>query len=330
VIALRILVPAALICAVCLVLNTLDSHPRRDLIGSPVACTNSFPFRGMQAEILEYGLQDVRGLTCDASGQNVFVSEGKRSLLVYSTRSGSIIKSRRLECPGAPCDVSDRRGLAFAQPALYVAEHGRGQIMFRDFGPSSAEGSSTSDPDTRLGISKPVPGTPGIVVSPSGLAVAEQTLFITDDGQVDSWGRSSGALWVCSSVDCKPDKIVDHLEHPSGVAAAAKLGPVYVVERTEQQVRWPIFTKTADGKWIRTGALGSAPNSTGSSAFLGIAVDDSRSTIFTAGPGGVYIFGRNGRNSGRMMFDDPVTGVASCGKDVYFAVGHMLCRLKIP
>ncbi len=59
-------------------------------------------------------------------------------------------------------------------------------------------------------------------------------------------------------------------------------------------------------------------------------MNDARSMIFAAGPGGLYVFGRNGRNSGRILFDEPVSGVAACGKNLYFVAGHMLCRMKIP
>ncbi len=328
--AIRMVVAAIALCGGCLLLKILDSHQTRDLIGTAVACTSSFAFSDVHGEVLEYGLQDVRGLACDDSGQNVFISEGKRSLLVYSTQSGSIVKSKRLICQGAACEVTDRRGLAFVQSALYVAEHGRSQIMVRSFGSLPDKPSSTADVDTLLGTSKPLPGTPESLSAPSGVAVAEHMLFITNDPARDGSAQSSGGLYTCSYTDCRPEAISAHLQHPSGVAAAGKDGPVYVAEVGSHEVDWPIFRKTSDRGWIRSGALGSAAfPGIPSTPFLGIALDDSRSTIFAAGPGGLYIFGRSGRNSGRIIFDDPITGVTSCGKDVYFAAGHMLCRLKM-
>lgn len=326
--AVRAIAAVVLLCAICVLVRVLDDHPNRDLVGTAVGCSSSFPARRIHAEILEYGLQDVRGLACDGSGQNVFLSEGKRSLLVYSTRTGSILRSKPVTCPGAPCEVTDRRGLAFVEPTLFVAEHGRAQLMIRDFDSFAQGPSSTGDLDTLLGASKPLPGKPETIIAPSGVAAADGMLFITDDRNGGVSSQATGALYMCSSVDCQPDVVADNLEHPSGVAAAHKDGPVYIAEMNAHRVRWPIFRKTSDRGWIRSGALGSAAfTGSPSTPFLGIALDGPRSTIFAAGPGGLYIFGPSGRNSGRIIFDEPVTGVTLCGKDVYFAAGHMLCRL---
>ena len=328
--AIRIIAAVAVLSGVCLFLKRLDPHPRHDVIGTSVACTNGFPFAGIHAEVLEYGLQDVRGLACDASGQDVFIAEGKRSVLVYSTQSGSIVRSRQLLCSGAPCEVTDRRGLAFVEPILYVAEHGRAQIIERNFESSREALSSSGDLDPSLGVSTPLSGTAGMISAPSGVAFAEQTLFITDDPKEDS-AEPAGALYACASSNCEPQLVSDHLEHPSGVAAASKDGPVYVVEKRAHEVDWPIFTNTSEHGWMRSGSLGSAPISESAAPpFWGIAFNDSRRMIFAAGPGGLYIFGRTGRNSGRVRFEDPITGIASCGEVVYFAVGHMLGRLVIP
>ena len=314
----------------CLLVKVFDSHSEHDLIGTAVACTADFPFRNVHAEILEYGLQDVRGLACDDSGGNVFVSEGRRSLVVYSTRSGSIIQSNRSVCPEAPCEVTDSRGLAFLKPALYVAEHGRAQIIVRDFG-YSGEPAFSGNLDATLGTSNALPGATEDLSAPSGVASAEQMLFITNDPIRERSNEHSGALYTCPNTNCKPERIAERLQHPSGVAAVAKDGPVYVAEIKAKEVAWPIFRKTADRGWIRSGALGSAAFlSPVTTPFLGIAINESKSMIFAAGPGGLYIFGRDGRNTGRIMFDDPVAGVSSCGNDIYFVSGHMLCRLRIP
>ena len=328
---IRSIAGIAVLSGVCLLLKKLDSNPGRDLIGTPVAYTNAFPFRNMRAEVLEYGLEDVRGLACDASEQDVFIAEGKRSLLVYSTRSGSIVRSRQVVCSGSPSEVADRRGLAFVEPVLYVVEHGRAQIMLRNFGSTPEALSSTGALDPSVGSSMPLSVVPGIITAPSGVAFSEQMLFVTNDPVPHDSKQPSGALYVCASADCKPQLVSDHLEHPSGVAVASKDGPVYVVEKSADEVAWSIFSKTSDGQWIRSSALGSAPiGGNVVPTFLGIALDGSRSMIFAAGPGGLYIFGRSGRNSGRILFDDPITGVASCDKVVYFVVGHLLCRLKLP
>jgi hypothetical protein len=316
---------------VCLLVKKLDSHPRRDLVGTAVACTNAFPFRDKHAEILEYGLQDVRGLACDGSGQSVFIAEGQRSVLVYSTQSGSLVKSRRLLCPEAPCQVADRRGLAFGRRGLYVAEHGRGQIILRNLTALPNALSATGDLDSSMGLTMPLVTDVGALKSPSGVAISDEMLFISDDPASEASTEANGALYTCASAECKLQLIADHLQHPSGIAAASKDGPVYVAERRAHRVEWLIFSRTPSGAWVRSGALGSAPFPTSlPQSFLGIAVNDTRSMIFAAGPGGLYVFGNSGRHSGQILFDDPISGIATCGQDLYFVTGHMLCRLKIP
>jgi len=327
----RFILLMAAVCGVCLFLKQVDSHPRRDLLGTAVACTNKFPFVDKHAEILEYGLQDVRGVACDASGQHVFVAEGERSILVYSTESGSLVRSRRLLCPDAPCEVADRRGLALGQRGLYVAEHGRGQIILRDVATWLRSLSSSGDLDPSLASSMPLAGSPGVLEAPSGVALSDDMLFISDDPVSEGSVEQKGALYACPSADCKPQLIADHLNHPSGIAAASKDGPVYVAEERAHSVEWAIFAKTPSGEWARSGTLGSAPFAHAvPQPFRGIAINDTKSIIFAAGPGGLYVFGKSGRHSGRILFEDPISGIAACGQDLYFVTGHMLCRLTIP
>jgi len=49
--------------------------------------------------------------------------------------------------------------------------------------------------------------------------------------------------------------------------------------------------------------------------------------VFAAGPAGLYVFDFAGTLFGRIMFDDPVTGVATGNDQVYLVVGHILCAL---
>jgi hypothetical protein len=70
--------------------------------------------------------------------------------------------------------------------------------------------------------------------------------------------------------------------------------------------------------------------------------NESRRIVFAAGPGGLYVFDNGGTILGRVMFDEPVSGLALSGKEVYggggegsaptryrlyLVVGHMLCSL---
>jgi hypothetical protein len=51
--------------------------------------------------------------------------------------------------------------------------------------------------------------------------------------------------------------------------------------------------------------------------------------IFAAGPTGLYAFDSGGASIGRMIFDEPVSGVSVSRDFLYLSVGHLLCRVPL-
>lgn len=373
-----------------------DTRLARDHMGHAVSCSQRFPFvdrviggrhtADQQAEVVDYGLQNVRGLAYDAADKRLFLSEGDRSLLVGDWEADEKSKAvffrlrypdKNFMCPEERCSYADQGGLVIMEDRsysaedgreritvrLYSAEHGRQRITVRNIGPNLG----MEDVNSRLLYSSPLAADTHSVSHPVGVAAVDGDLFVTDD---PSWLGSpatppsqaspkaaastptetagqSGALYVCDTTACTP--VAGTLGHPSGVAAANINGPIFVAERSQKEIRWPIFAKPGKD-WVQTGSLGTMPISNGTvPTFLGLALfdpcngcsDDSRKMVFAAGPGGLYVFDIRGTLLGRVTFDEPVTGLALTGKEVYeqrddpkplryrlfLVVGHTLCSL---
>lgn len=307
---------------------------------------------------MEYGLQDPLGLACDRNSDRVFLSDS-RSLIIVRPRSVSASRNKKSAmtelkypdavsiCPGGSCADTDRRGLAFLDQRLISAEHGNGQIEVRNSPSANSSGGAEW-----LLSAFPEVGVGQRLAGPAGVAAVEGSLFITDDGSRPALtpkdvqhvsfdrndrsgtttGQQSGGAYVCDAHNCVPEPISGPLQHPTGIAAAGAEGPVFIAETDGHEIRWPMFVKSK-GKWIPAGLVGSVsiPQSTAVSLpkFLGVALDDSGHTVFAAGPGGLYVFDTDGTVLGRILFDEPVTGIATRGAQVYLAVGHMLCLLTM-
>ena len=371
-----------------------DRNPPRDHIGHVVSCSDRFPFADrevdgrktadQQAEVLDYGLQNVRGMAYDPAVKTLFLAEGDRSLLVgnweaeQKSQTENVFTLRYPDesfmCSDERCGDADQRGLAVWNSQLYSAEHGRGRIAVRTYpvpkpGTSRAPKLIMDDVISGLQRSSSLEKDTHDLTGPTGVAVVNDTVFVTDDrpwpgapsapSSFDSadyaaWtgkgaARPFGGVYVCEKSSCA--LISGALPHPSGVAAAKTDGPIFVAEADGQEIRWPIFVKRAKG-WVEAGSLGSIPFSgITPPTFLGLALfdpcngtcgdDDSRKMVFASGPGGLYVFDMQGVLLGRVMFDEPVSGIALTGKEVYeqtgdheplryrlyLVVGHMLCSL---
>jgi hypothetical protein len=298
------------------------NSPQR--IGHAVACSAAFPFRDQQAQILAYGLQDVRGLAC--AGSTPYFAEGGRPLIAWRPESSGMNDSERdAMCPEESCGDADQRGVAISGGALYVAEHSRARIAVQNI-PRGSKGAS------KLDTHAPSAFASGLTGPSTGVAAAGDTLFITDDRPWPAYqggltAGKSGGLYTCRGPGCTPALIDGALQHPSGVAAVGPNGPIFVAENLGRAVRWRSYG-CGNGVCAQTGALGSARwSGEPAASFLGVATDGSR--VFAAGPGGLYVLAVDGTVQGRVMFDEPVSGVATDGKSVYLAVGHNLCRLRI-
>ena len=304
-----------------------DSRSRHPLerLGRAVAWQSTCPFpQDSQARVVATGLGEVRGLACNGQG-GVFLADSKGHVMLWSA-NGLLEPSYASAEP----DSTDLRGLAMADGALLLAEHGRGSLLRWDGQSMSA---------LSFGI--------GPYSGPAGIARAGDTLFLTDDrpwpgapeeqaydsADYGRWlekgtPRLFGAVYACTPQDHRCERVGTRLRHPSGIAAMSATGPVFVAEADSTEVRWAILKKDESGSWKQSGALGSA--ATGGKPmppFLGVALDPANGYVFAAGPLGIYVFSTEGSILGRVDFDDPVSGLSCQPGAVFAVVGHRLCRI---
>jgi hypothetical protein len=317
--------------AVIVGLGVWDNHRHLYHAGRAESCTGGSLFSRAQAEILEYGLQDVRGMTTDDSGRYIYVAEANRPVLIYDTKVDSerdpFINddSQDSMCPDEACENFDARDLAIEGNHIFITEHGKGKIFGRMLNEKHSVGKlEPAETDSIESIR-----------SPSGVWVTPATLFVTVDmpplvTTTKDAAKTTGALYVVDRAGTqKPVQVSAGLHRPSGVLATGAVGPVYVADDddADDSVRWSIFEKRAQG-WVPAGFLASVPKMRKSlPKFLGIGFSPKRKMIFAAGPSGLYAFSLDGASIGRMIFDEPVSGVAVGPEAIYLVVGHMLCRI---
>jgi hypothetical protein len=289
-----------------------------------------FPFRvDDQAEVLETGLQDVRGLAC--RDDDVYVAEGNGRVLKYP---GNVRIVAPVTDAGEPVKI-DLRGAAVHGDSLLLADFGRGIVVDRPAPPGDIREQAISG--------KEISGPCGIAVAADG------ALFVTDDrpwpkpGSEAAFETADYSRWLdkgsprlFGSVFMFPAAaapaphswtiVQTRLRHPSGIAAVGANGPVYLAEADDTEVRWPVI-EWSGTEWVQRKALGSAPiEGKKLSPFLGVALSPQGRFIFAAGPKGLYVFSRTSM-LGQMVFEEPVGGVAACGRTLYLTVGHRLCRI---
>jgi hypothetical protein len=327
--------------ALIVVLYLLDTNRHLYRMGKAVACKDDSVFEGAQAEILEYGLQDVRGLTTDSSQRFIYMAEANREVLIYDTlldrnqvdaqhpAGGFINSDHDLICRDGECENLDDRDIAIVGNQAYITEDGKAKISIRVLGVDhKLNGWRLWDPKWADAID-----------TPSGISVIEHRIFISTEtpsrfahGTASDPKKRDGALYVaCEVGDCQPDLIGDTLQHPSGVVSTGPNGPVYVVDDGGDSVRYSIYRKVLGRGWIQDGLLASVPKGGQEMPrFLGIAFSKVKQMIFAAGPGGIYAFDAHGASLGRMVFDQPVSGVTVSDENryLYLAVGSMLCRIS--
>jgi hypothetical protein len=273
-----------------------------------------FPFKeGDRAEIVEYGLDDPRGLAIWGD-HSVLIADRNRPVLVYrqGLPGNDETKRCRPTCRGNEC-ATDIRGIASFEGRAIAAEYSQQRI---------AEVQSMETCPVLAGTFR---STLDQIGRPIGLAFAEKTLFFTRE---DAPAEKYGSLQAIETDTGKVTRLDEKLSHPSGVAADAANGLVFVAEHDQREVRWPVYQKDSGG-WPKHGALGSALIENAPLAtFLGIAVDpDGR--VYAAGPGGLYVLRQNVGVIGKITMNEPVSGVAIQDRYVYFTAGHELCRIKM-
>jgi hypothetical protein len=364
--SLNYLLWALLILVFLVAIRWIDNRPSPERVGHPIACSDKFPFQDQEAEILQYGLNDVRGLASDSEGHQLFIQEADRALLIdwfdsgLAPNGGTQTETRfqmteaHSSCSEGSCGADDPRGLAILGNSLYSADFGRGQIAARPVPlktfparqPNKADEAAMWWEDSR----KPVQENPQFWWKPSGIAAGGETLFALEKYELPMSPSISPGVDAVSKTDvAKPtsgyelialsrtpqaysaETIAVNLHNSSGLTAAASIGPVIVAQRDDAEVRWPVFEKI-NGHWQQTRSLGAVKLDAGHATptFLSLAVNPPWGMVFASGPGGLYVFAlQDGTLLGRVMFDDPVDAVTSSGNRVFLAVGHTLASLTI-
>lgn len=248
-------------------------HPYR--VGQAEACASGSVFSRRQAEIIAYGLDDVRGLAIDDSdalGDYVYIAEAHRPPLIFDTHldNGHFVGFRGLGrkefsnqplCLDGACEDLNNRGLAVNGKEVILAEDGKGKLDRRALsGFELGEEKGWGELDVEM-LQAPAgawgSGATWFVTNDRGREAHEDpfapekmggTLYrvvLGHDGAADS-GPTSGSL----------RDLKDGLQRPSGVVAETPDGPVYVTEDYGDGVRWAIFKKVGE-KWLQDGYLAS-------------------------------------------------------------------------
>jgi hypothetical protein len=314
-------------------------HP--DWLGRIESWSLDFPFSHEdRAAILVTGLGDIRGLA-EHDG-DILLAEANGRLLKFSDKSKAKLEEDWRATDDEPVKV-DQRGAAVDQDALFVAQYDRSSILQRK--PIDAK-----PPYSLLYFKE--------ITSPSGIVASKGMLYITDDRALPppredpassdsaktAKGSEFGSVIACPTKggDCCLPLASSRLRHVSGIAADSTGKFLFVTEFDSKAVRWSVLQFRAN-QWSEAGALGSVPvEKAALPAFLGIAFGNpipggSSSYVFAAGPNSLYVFSWTAGSEwqagsqmlGRMVFDDPVSGVAVHGKYVYLVVGHRLCRITV-
>jgi hypothetical protein len=296
-----------------------DQQKLTGRLGKIESWSEEFPFSHEQrAEVLVTGLGEIRGLA-DHNGR-ILMADANGRVPRYA---GELEEGRSKD---EPANV-DQRGAAVDGNLLFIAQYDQGRISTRN-----------------LQTQQDLPGIDLTDVSgPSGIAVAGATLYVTDDrpwrSSTDSKSSDSpGAVLACPKSgggSCSP-VAGSRLQHPSGIALDDTGTFLFVTESDAAQVRWAVFQKITS-TWIEAGALGSA-RVAGEvlPPFVGIAFGKPdpakpRSYVFAAGPNSLDVFSwpRPSQMLGRVVFEEPVSGVVVHDKLIYLVVGHRLCRLTM-
>jgi len=357
---------AAVVLIFICILGVVDQKMlHRDSIGKSEACPGGQYFHGAQAQILAYGLQDARGITTDPTGRYIYIAERNRPMLVYDTRNESLDVDARIgesACPDGLCGDMDARDVAVSRNKIFIAAHGNGKVLWRGDSCnanaySSAEmealNSVRSPAGIRIGsgaiyVTDDSPGDDNcrncakkisgslyvipITQNDKGLQAAPAPMLKSKQPGSRSSRPSRGATENSGGQQPapKPVRVSEGLRRPSGVLPDEIHALVYVadVDDEDNLVRWVIFKKKEDG-WVPSGYLSSTPtNGRPLPKFLGLA--SARGTIFAAGPMALYAFKPDGTSVGKMVFDEPVSGVTATGDAIYLIVGNMLGRIQMP
>lgn len=156
-------------------------------IGKAQSCSGGALFTGAQAEIVEYGLQDARGLSVDRAGKHVYIVEANRHIVMYSedsdkAESALMNDDLKFICPDGRCEDADARDVVIDGSDAYIAEHGKGRVF-----------KGTLGNDGRLASMNPdETGAPQIVSSPSGVGASPEELAVSGEAIPEAEAANGG------------------------------------------------------------------------------------------------------------------------------------------
>ncbi|HKF47586.1 MAG TPA: hypothetical protein VKB38_09540 [Terracidiphilus sp.] len=356
-------ITAAVLIIVCL-LGVLDKKRHADVMGKSESCLGGQYFQGTDAKILAYGLHDAGGIAADPTGRYIYIAESNRPIVVYDTENNSLDVQKRegeSSCPDGLCGDLDARDVALSRNNMFVAAHGNGTVL-RRADCCYADAFKPADMEALNSVRSPA----GITISPGAIYVTDDSpgedickacakktrgsLYIIPISQDDkerpavvapptSKQRVSPSSRAMRSgtggskgqpPPPSPVRVSEGLHRPSGILPDEASGRVYVADVDDEAkvLRWVIFKKKEEG-WIPSGYLSSTPtNGRPLPKFLGLA--SAQGMIFAAGPMALYAFTPDGTSIGKMVFDEPVSGVTVSGDTIYLIVGNLLGRIQMP
>lgn len=315
--------------AVLVFLAVWGARPSDTRLGSLEVWSAKFPFchspeNCQFPQILVSGLDDVRGLAYDTD-RGILMATADGTMLSYDDKQARTGLYEPDYAPDKP-ESMDERGIARMGDRLLIAEHGRGRIA-------------------ALGCCGAFEEFAAAGTGPSGIAVVGNTIYYTDD---HPWPappdyKAPGSRGTVVRLTQRPDKswtaepIGTRLEQVSGIAVNRADDRLYFTESGPREVRWiSLKWDRAKCQWVSAGSLGSArTEGTTLPVFLGIAVDSDDRYVFAAGPLSLYVISPRYGMLGRIVFQEPVTGVTYSppppgGKaSIYMVVGNRLCRIQL-
>jgi len=166
-------------------------------IGEAQSCSGGALFAGAQAEIVEYGLQDARGISADKARKNVYIIEGNRHIVMYNEDSGKaepalMNDDMEFMCPDGGCDDADARDVVIDGSDAYVVEHGKGRIFKGTLGNDGHLTSLVSDETDTPQVAFSPSGVGG---SPQALAVSGETFLEGETAKADT-NKTKGLLYI--------------------------------------------------------------------------------------------------------------------------------------
>ncbi|OSZ76993.1 gluconolactonase [Chitinophagaceae bacterium IBVUCB2] len=125
--------------------------------------------------------------------------------------------------------------------------------------------------------------------------------------------------------------LVDSIEAPNGIAIFPDGKTLLVANSDNRKKRWYAYDITSNGSLTNARVFFDVSNEKGAGGCDGLKID-SKGNVFATGPGGVWIFTKEGKLIGKIKVNG--TSVANCalspdGKTIYLTATKYLLRVKM-